>query len=61
MKKAKIILISVLTALSLYTEFVLKEMIITYNKIKVMDLKELIASSYSNTLFLLILIISTFV
>lgn len=58
MKKAKMVLISVLTALSLYTEFVLKEMIITYNKIKVMDLKELIASSYSNTLFLLILIIS---
>lgn len=58
MKKAKIILISVLTALALYTEFVLKEMIITYNKIKVMDLKELIAASYSNTLFLLMLIIS---
>jgi len=58
MKKLKIILISVLTVLSLYTEFVLKEMIITYNKIKVMDLKELISSSYSNTMFLLVLIIS---
>ena len=58
MKKTKIILISVLTALALYTEFILKEMIITFNKIKVMDLKELISSSYSNTLFLLMLIIS---
>lgn len=58
MKKFKIILLSILTALSLYTELVLKEMIITYNKIKVMDLKELIASSYSNTSFLLMLIIS---
>ncbi|MCM1053468.1 MAG: DUF6020 family protein [Ruminococcus sp.] len=58
MKKILIFIISILTTLSLYGERVLKEMIIVYDKIKVYNLKELIKFSYSNTDFLLILILT---
>lgn len=60
MKKLVIFIISVLTSLSIYSEIVLKEMIIAYDKIKELDLVQLASFSYKNTSFLLITIITCF-
>ncbi len=58
MKKLQIFLLSIFTSLAIYSEFILKEIIIVYNKINKLDLTKLIKFSYTNTNFLLILIIT---
>ncbi len=58
MSKFKIILLSILTTICLYSEQVFKEMIIVYDKINTMNLKKLIKFSYTNNNFFLILILT---
>ncbi len=58
MKNIKIFIISILTSLCIYSERIIKEMFITYNKINTTNIKNLIKFSYSNTDFLLITIIT---
>ena len=58
MKKLKYFLLSILTTLSLYSEHILKEMIIVYHQINKIDYAKLIKFSYSNTDFLLIFILT---
>ncbi len=57
MKNCKIFIISILTIFCLYSERLLKEMILTYDKIKNIDLKSLVKLSYTNTDFLLYLVL----
>ena len=58
MSKVKIFILSILTTLCLYSEQVIKEMVIVYEKINKIDLTKLIKFSYSNTSFLLILLLT---
>lgn len=58
MKKFKIILISILTSFCIYSERIMKEMVIVYEKIKSLKLNELIKFSYTNIDFLLIMILT---
>ena len=58
LKKLKYFLLSILTTFSLYSEHILKEMIIVYHQINKIDYAKLIKFSYSNTDFLLIFILT---
>ncbi len=58
MSKIKIFVLSILTSLAIYSEQILKEMIIVYNKINKLDMKNLIKFSYSNTSFFLLFILT---
>lgn len=58
MKKAKIIVLSIITTLCLYSERLLKEMVLISQEIKNINIKELAKSSYTNIDFLLILILT---
>ena len=58
MSKLKIFILSILTTLSIYSEFILKEMIIVYEKINKFEIKNLIKFSYSNTTFFLLLMLT---
>ena len=58
MQKLKIFILSILTTLSLYSEFVLKELVIVKKSLDTFSLKELIKYSYTNTSFILILILT---
>lgn len=58
MKKLKIFIISILTTFCLYSERILKEMLNTYETVNNLDFKKLTSFCYSNTDFLLLLILS---
>lgn len=54
----KIFILSILTTFGLYSERVLKEVVLNHKLLNTLDIKELVKSSYSNTDFLLIFIIT---
>lgn len=58
MKKIIIYLLSILTAFCVYSEHILKEMILTFGKVKNFDMQDLTKFSYTNIDFLLVLAIS---
>ena len=57
MKNCKIFIISILTIFCLYSERLLKEMILTYDKIKNIDLKSLVKLIYKKNYYLKYLIL----
>jgi len=58
LKKIVIYILSILTAFCVYSEHILKEMILTFGKLKNFDLQDLTKFSYTNIDFLLLLGIS---